>query len=113
MLKTLSLQQSRKYVLIVAIFGLLVFVALVIGIFASKPKDIKREELILKLPYYSQNFSIVYSGNKNQIYVNIINPPYEKNQQEALNWLKSQGANPTKLNIFYTPSSKFKELNTK
>lgn len=111
MLGTPSLQQSKKYALVIAIFGLLVFVALVIGIFVSKPKDIKREKLILKLPYYSQNYSIVYSDDKNQIYVNVINPPYEENRREALYWIKSQGADPTTLNFFYTPSSKFKELN--
>ncbi|OGD84657.1 hypothetical protein A2696_01540 [Candidatus Curtissbacteria bacterium RIFCSPHIGHO2_01_FULL_41_13] len=114
MWETFNLEKSKKIVKIAIIFSIIVLVFLFIGIFTlnkpSQPKEISRQDLILNLPYITEDYSISYSTKKDQIYVNV-KDPYEQNRQKALEWIKSQGADPSKLNIFYTPSSKFKELN--
>jgi len=111
-----NLQKSKKYALIIVGVLLLSFIGLfIVGTFFSKkqegPKQITKQELSLRLPYITKEYSVVYSQDKNQIYVNVLNPPYEENRQKALKWIKKQGADPNKLNIFYTPGSQFKQIN--
>ena len=106
-----NLKESKKYALIAAGIIVLVLGLVVYGIITSKRSSQvakTRQELILNLPYLTTDYSVVYSENKNQIYVNVIKPPYEENRAKALDWLKSQGADPNKLNIVYTPQNKFK-----
>lgn len=102
-----TLEKSKKLAKIIIILSLVIFLTLmaVLAITNSRKTkpEITRKELILDLPHITKDYSIVYSENKDQIYVNAINPPYQKNKQKALDWLKTQGANISKLNIKYFP----------
>ena len=110
----IDLAKSKKYFLLIVIPIIFIIIGiLIVGIILQKknslPKKISQQELILELPYLTQDYSIVYSNNKNQIYINVFKPPYEENRLKALKWIKDQGVDPTKLNISYTPRSKFKQ----
>jgi len=108
MLQTFNLQKTIKIVKIGTLFIIIILALIVIGLFTSnrqnQPKNISRQDLILNLPYITKEFSVVYSSKKDQIYVNT-KAPYEQNRQKALDWIKSQGADPETLKIFYTPRS--------
>lgn len=104
-----NLKESKKFALMAAFIALLLLGLIAYGIIASgrSSKALKtRQELILNLPYLTADYSVVYSENKDQIYVNVLKPPYEENRQKALDWIRSQGANPTKLNLVYTPQNR-------
>ena len=111
MLQTFNLQKTKKIVKIGTLFIAIILALLVIGLFTlnreNQPQKISRQDLILNLPYITKEFSVVYSSKKDQIYVNT-KAPYEQNRQKALNWIKSQGADPQKLSITYTPRNKFR-----
>ncbi len=109
-----ELQKSKKYVLILAlaVIGLL---ALAITIIALWPKSssqspsttpkISRQEFIDNLsehPLLTRDYGVVYSKENGQIYISVINPPYEENYQKALDWIKSQGIDPASLKIEVT-----------
>src|SRR3989344_4164125 len=105
-----DLTKSRRYVLIGVVLIVIIFVLLIAFGLSQKStpkqkedKEITRQELVLNLPYLTSDYSIVYSQNKDQIYINVLKPPYEENRQRALEWIKHQGADPAKLNIIYTP----------
>ena len=108
-----NLEKSKKYAIFAAILIFSILGLLLYGILTSKPKsttpkELTRQQVILKLPYLTADFTIVYANEKDQIYVNVLKPPYDTNRQKALDWLISQGADPQKLNIFYTPANEFK-----
>ncbi|SRR3990167_120282 len=106
-----NLKESKKYALVALGLIVLVLGLIAYGIITSRRSSQEaktRQELILDLPYLTAEYSVVYSENKDQIYVNVLKPPYEENRAKALEWIKSQGADPNKLNIFYTPKNKFK-----
>lgn len=107
-----ELAKSRKYALIGAVLIVFIIFALIIAAglsrkSVSEPKEITRQDLILNLPHLTSDYSIVYSQDKDQIYINVLKPPYEENRQKALKWIRDQGVDPTKLNISYTPKNKF------
>lgn len=109
-----SFNQSKKYFIIsiaVIILAFLLIVGLIVNslLKANRAKTVilPRQEIISKLPYFSEGFSVTYSKSKDQLYVNVLKEPYEENRKKALDWLRSKGANPEKLEIFYTPANKF------
>lgn len=117
MLTTFSLKQSKKYAILIAAFFIVATAASIIALVSQKsqtetpqpsPQTVTKEQLITKLPYITSDFSVVYSEDQNQIYVNILKTPYEENRQKALDWLSQQGANPSSLNLIFTPTGKFK-----
>lgn len=108
----LTLNNSRRYFSVTIGVILLVVILIVGSILFSKQKNTEpREEFIDKIPYIQQEFSISYSKEKDQIYVNVLKEPYEENRQRALKWIEDNGQNPNNLKLFYTPNNVFKELN--
>lgn len=110
----LTLVQSKKYFKISSIILVIFLIFLTVLIIRSIPKknhssEAQRQELILNLPHITKDYSIVFAPNNDQIYVNIINPPYEQNREFAIEWIKSQGFDPEKLEIVYFPLNKFKQ----
>ena len=103
-----SLAQSKKFIVLAFVLTIIFITLLIIWVLASGTFN-QSKRLARNLPYFTPEFTIVYSSEKDQIYVNVLKPPYEANRQKALTWLQTQGANPTKLNIiFYAPINKFR-----
>lgn len=106
-----DLSKLKKPTLIAIIF-VIIIILFVIGVLisgSSNSKNVKEQseerlELIQeKIPYATQEFSVSYSEKKDQIYINALKPPYEENQEKAVNWLKQNGYKPENLDIIYFP----------
>jgi len=104
--ETSNLHKSRKLLQFGLVATFIFIAVLIIGIVITqfnKPKTKSRNEIVLELPHITADYSIVYSDNKDQIYINVINPPYDENRKKAVDWLLSQGADLNSLKIKYLP----------
>lgn len=108
----LTLKNSKKIFWVITGFIILTITVLIISIILTgKSNKASRQEFISKIPYYQQEFTISYSKNKDQIYINVIKEPYDLNKQKAEKWIKDNGQNPQQLKILYTPTNVFRNLN--
>jgi hypothetical protein len=103
----ITLDKSKKIFWLAAAFIVVTSAVLIISILAT-PSDDTRQEFISKIPHYTTQYTIVYSKEKDQIYVNILKEPYEENRKNADDWVKSNGQNPQDLKIIYYPSNVFR-----
>lgn len=104
----ITLEKSKRVFWVFAGVVVLIVVVIVFSIVSDRSA---RREFISKIPYYTTEFTIVYSKEKDQIYVNALKEPYEENRKKADDWIKSNGQNPQNLKLIYYPSNVFKQLN--
>src|SRR3990167_10119108 len=101
MLAPSNLQRTKRTIFIVAVVFIAIFTAITLFAIFNNPKKTSNTlatgQFAKNLPYITKDYSITYSKEKDQYYVNLLKPPYEINRQKALDWIKSQEVDPETL----------------